>query len=132
MEDQRILVDTSIIIEHLRLKDKTKSVLYRILDKYHLTISAITFFELQAGATTSQKENDILEILSVFDVRDLPFTMDVAKKAGEIYRNNKARNQLLDMRDLFIGATALTYDLPIVTLNQKHFDRIANLNLIDI
>jgi tRNA(fMet)-specific endonuclease VapC len=38
-------------------------------------------------------------------------------------------NQLLEIRDILIAATALAYDLPLMTLNTRHFDRIEGLQL---
>lgn len=32
--------------------------------------------------------------------------------------------------DLFIAATALNYDLTLVTRNLKHFERVPNLKLV--
>ncbi len=52
MDNLEIIVDTSIFIEYLRKKDKTKTLLYRIIDSYRLNVSSITVFELFAGATT--------------------------------------------------------------------------------
>lgn len=37
---------------------------------------------------------------------------------------------MIDIADLFIGATALTHNLPIATLNIKHFNRIKGLEII--
>ncbi len=64
MEHEQILVDTSIFIDHLRKKNKKKSILYRISDKHNLLVSAITVFELYAGATDVRKINDVKNILS--------------------------------------------------------------------
>ena len=36
MELPRILIDTSIVIEHLRKQNRRKSILYRIADEYAL------------------------------------------------------------------------------------------------
>jgi predicted nucleic acid-binding protein len=34
------------------------------------------------------------------------------------------------IRNIFIAATALTYDLPLMTLNTGHFDRVERLQLL--
>ena len=44
MED--ILLDTDVIIEYLRTKDKSKTLLIDLLKKYNLFLSPITEFEL--------------------------------------------------------------------------------------
>ena len=124
----RILIDTSIVIEHLRKQNRRKSILYRIADGYALHVSTIVEFELYAGATDRQKQHDIQEILSWCTL--LPFTSDVAATAAALYRELRATNQLLEIRDIFIASTALTYTLPLMTLNLGHFDRIKRLQLL--
>ncbi len=37
---------------------------------------------------------------------------------------------VIEMRDIFIGATAVVYDMPLATLNKEHFERIEKLQLI--
>jgi tRNA(fMet)-specific endonuclease VapC len=39
-------------------------------------------------------------------------------------------NKMIDLADILIGATAVTYNIPIATLNFKHFDRIEGLKII--
>jgi len=56
-------------------------------------------------------------------------TSDVAQSAAAIYRQMKQVNQLIEVRDIFIGATALVHSLPLMTLNQNHFSRINGLQL---
>ena len=127
MERPRLLIDTSIIIEHLRKRNRRKSILYRIADAYDLCTSTIVEFELYAGATDAEKQHDVQEILAWCIV--LPFTSEAALAASAVYRNLKTANQLIEVRDLFIAATALTYDLPLMALNTGHFNRIDRLRL---
>jgi len=37
---------------------------------------------------------------------------------------------MIDLADILIGATALAYNIPIATLNTKHFDRIKGLDIV--
>ena len=97
-----------------------------------MLISTVTLFELYAGATNEAKERDIENILSLFDNVFLSFTPEVAKKAGELYRSAKKEQYTIEIRDLFISATAILYDLPLLTLNVKHFRRIENLKIFNI
>jgi tRNA(fMet)-specific endonuclease VapC len=39
-------------------------------------------------------------------------------------------NKIIDIADILIGATALSHNIPIATLNNNHFERIKNLELI--
>lgn len=127
MELPRVLIDTSIIIDHLRKQNRRRSILYRVVNDYSLCTSATVEFELHAGATDSQKQHDIQEILSWCTL--LPFTSSVAEVAATIYRDLRATNQLIEIRDIFVAATALSYELPLMTLNVGYFKRVDRLKL---
>ena len=47
-----MVIDTSIFIEFLRAKDKTKTALFLIPDDEQIFISSITLYELLMGAYT--------------------------------------------------------------------------------
>jgi len=66
------------------------------------------------------------------DLISLPLTSIVADQAATIYQLLKSKNQLIEMRDIFIAAMALVEDLPILTRNAKHFDRIPRLDLVKV
>jgi tRNA(fMet)-specific endonuclease VapC len=123
-----MVIDTGIFIEHLRIKDKTASTLYKLADNSDLFISAVSLYELYMGATTKEKEADVQNITS--DLSILAFTDAVAQKAAEIYHQLRRSNQMIEFRDIFIAATALVNELPIVTLNKKHFKRVDGLQIL--
>jgi tRNA(fMet)-specific endonuclease VapC len=127
MEPGNLLIDTSILIDHLRKKNKRKSQYYKIVGNYTLFVSSISLFELFAGATDPQKTEDINNMIEYLKI--LPFTKKTAEKAGEIYLSLKRENKLIETKDLFIAATALSHRLPLLTLNVKHFDRIEGLRI---
>jgi tRNA(fMet)-specific endonuclease VapC len=123
-----MVIDTSIFIEHLRAKDKLATTLYQIADNSEVFISSISLYELYMGATTKDKENDIRIITE--DLSILPFTDSVAIKAAQIYHQLKLNNQIIEFRDIFIAATCIVNELPIATLNKKHFTRIKGLKIV--
>jgi len=129
MENRRILVDTTVLIDFLRKEKKEKSLLWKLREKYsYIAISAISVFELFAGATDEQKENDVKVLLKWFDIIDL--NEEIAEMCGKILIELRKSNKLIEYRDLFIGVSALFYDLKLVTLNIRHFDRIPELEII--
>ena len=127
MERSGMVVDTSIFIEFLRAKDKTKTVLFQIPDDEQIYISSVTLYELLIGAYTPNKVNDI-KILTD-DIPVLPFNDDVASKAAEIYHQLRQKNKMIEFRDIFIAATCMVNNFPVKTLNKKHFDRIQELSV---
>jgi tRNA(fMet)-specific endonuclease VapC len=123
-----MVIDTGIFIEYLRKQDKSRTVLASLPNDASLFVSAVTVYELMMGATDIQKKRDVEILLDGIPV--LPFSEEVSFKAAEIYHNLRRRNLLIEFRDIFIGATAITFQLPIKTLNHAHFQRIESLDLV--
>ena len=130
METRTVLLDTSIIIEYFRKENKSKSILYKLSNKHRFCISTITAFEIKIGLKTTRQWNDYklltknLEILPIDD-----FCIDTAVK---IYHQLKKQNNLIELADLLIGATAISNSLPIATLNIKHFENISKIELLSL
>lgn len=89
MESTRVVVDTSIFIDHLRAKDKKKTDLYKIPNNTQIYISSVTLYELLMGATDESKKGDVL--LLTDDTIILPFDDEVSIKASEIYHELKKK-----------------------------------------
>lgn len=123
-----MVIDTSIFIEFLRAKDKTKTILFQIPDNQPFYISSVTLFELLMGAKTSDKIKDIK--LLTEDLTVLGFNEEVAEKAAVIYHQLRLENKMIEFRDIFIAATCIVNHLKILTLNKKDFERISELQLI--
>ncbi|MCE2936234.1 MAG: type II toxin-antitoxin system VapC family toxin [Cyclobacteriaceae bacterium] len=129
METRSVVVDTSVLIEYLRAKDKTKTTLQRLPDHFQIFISAITLYELLMGGRNHEKWNEVRRLIE--DIPVLPFDHDVAEQAARIYHQLKKLNRLIEFRDLFIAAAALAREMPVLTLNRKDFSRIKNLELVE-
>lgn len=123
-----ILVDTSVFIDHLRKQNKANTLLYRASARYKLYTSTIVEFELASGAGDAQKRQDVQAILQPCTI--LPFTSDIAQQSALLYQTLRQQNQLIDMRDIFIGATAIVFALPLLTINTNHFSRLPLLDLL--
>jgi len=124
-----MVIDTNIFIEHIRAKDKSHTTLYQLSVDPDLHVSAVSVYELFIGATSKQKEIESLEIIE--ELHLLSFDKAAAIKAGQIYRNLKQQNKLIEFRDIFIAAICIVNNQPLATLNKKHFERIGKLKLVD-
>jgi tRNA(fMet)-specific endonuclease VapC len=128
MANQIILVDTSILIDLFRKTDKSNAALVSLVRQgYSYSISAITEYEIYTGTTSSQVDfwDDFLKQTNV-----LTFDKAVAKVAVDINKELKRKRKLIDIADLFIAATAISNNLPLATLNKKHFERIDGLTIL--
>ena len=121
-----IVVDTSILIEEIRIGSETwKNVKKDCLENDgKIMCPSIVLTELWAGKSMKnigeiKFVEDIIEVVDFIDVDE-----KLAKKAGEIIRNNK-----LSGFDAIIAATCVTYEAKLATLNTKHFVGIKGLKL---
>ena len=128
MEHSGMVIDTSIFIEFLRAKDKTKTTLFQIPDNQPVFISSVTLFELLMGAKTNEKITDIQ--LLTEDLTVLDFYKVVDEKAAMIYHQLRSENKMIEFRDIFIAATCMINHLSLLTLNKRDFKRISELQLI--
>jgi len=129
MADKIILVDTSILIDYFRKSDKANSKLISLIrNGYKSQISAVTEYEIYAGSTHGQRQfwNGLLEKIAV-----VPFDQAAVKVAVDINHKLKLKSMQIAIPDLFIAATSMSNNLPIATLNRKHFERIEGLIIVD-
>jgi predicted nucleic acid-binding protein len=130
MDASTILLDTSILIDFFRKRDKSKSVLHQLAGKNHFCISVITAFEMKIGIQTQAQQNDY-DVLTK-NIEILPVDGACIDEAVTMYKALKSTNTMIELADLLIGATAVSNSLPLATLNTKHFERIANVTLVDL
>ena len=122
-----VILDTSIIIDHLRAHQLSKSLLMRLVEKYpklSLGLSLVSVQELYEGRSTlsEDKEKDLLATISPLKI--LPYTYETAKVAGMLARD---LGRPIELADAAIAATVLLNHAQLYTLNTKDFARIPEL-----
>jgi predicted nucleic acid-binding protein len=123
----KFLLDTSVVIDFLRSKDKEQSLLY-LLSEEDLSVSIVTHTELYAGKSVWESKRGRQELDKILSgVKMLSLTQAVSVEAGKIY----AYNHTSDLIDAIIAATAIVYKCKLVTLNRKHFEKIPDLSLFN-
>lgn len=130
MAEKIVLVDTSVLIDFFRKKDKEKSALVTLVKKGFINcISSVTEYEIYRGAVFSQLSfwDNLLQKIEVFS-----FDSKASRIAVDINTELKRKRKQIETADLFIAATAIANNLALATLNIKHFDRINNLELIKV
>lgn len=125
-----VILDTNIIIDHLRLRDKQDSQLMKIAKekpKEVLAISLLSVQELYEGHSTldNQKEQYLLATISPLKI--LPYTYEVAQLAGEIARD---LDKPIELADAAIAATTILNGASLLTFNKKDFINIQNIKLL--
>ena len=117
-----MLVDTNIIIDHLRGKEEATSFLRS--STTGLYTSAICVTEVFAGIREG-KERQILELtLSAFEI--IPLDESLAEQAGLLKRQYQ-KSHSVGLGDAVVAATAQKYNLRLATLNKKHYPMLDNI-----
>ncbi len=128
MEKQVVFLDSSVLIDYFRKQKKSNSFFYQLTKKSSLfSVSSITEFEIYIRSNELQ---DPFGDKFFSRVTVIPYNSEVNKTAITVNRELKKKRKQIDTPDLMIGATARTYNLPIATLNTKHFKNIDNLEII--
>src|SRR5436305_4321374 len=124
------LLDTDWIINLLAgNKDAEEKIQH--LDPEEIVISLATVGEIYEGAYSyANPESHIhtfRQFLSHFQF--LHLNLSIMEKFAEIRAYLRRRGELISDFDILLGATALHYDLTVLTYNTRHFRRIPDLNL---
>ena len=121
----KLLVDTSILIDHLRDRRAAVELLLAAVgrgdDLWAVTVSRT---EVLRGMRTGEAPRTVrlLSSLSWLDV-----TPDIADRAGELGRRYRQSHPGIDVVDLVIAAAAEALPAELLTLNVKHFPMLIGL-----
>lgn len=99
-------------------------------------ISVITVSELlhgvhrATGAVRARRRAWVEALLAGAEA--VPITTAVARVHAEVWASLAERGSLIGQHDLWIGATALTHGLGVVTRNERDFARLAGLRVVAV
>lgn len=101
-----------------------------------LAVTSISVAELVHGVHKSTRTAENLSKLDIFlsKVQIFPFDEMAARQFGWLRATLEQQGQRLDDLDLQIASIAIAQNVPLLTHNQEHFERIthlANLKLED-
>ncbi|MCG2692161.1 type II toxin-antitoxin system VapC family toxin [Microgenomates group bacterium] len=127
MNKQGVLLDTSVLIDFLRQKQKRNTWFYALAKQGQpLAASIITHTELFAGVSVWEKSKARKELEAIFSgISLILLNQEVSILAGKIRAKNKT-----DLIDAIIAATAVSEKITLATLNPKHFKKISGLRLV--
>ncbi|PSP76997.1 VapC toxin family PIN domain ribonuclease [Halobacteriales archaeon QS_1_68_20] len=129
------LCDTSVLVDVDRGVADGRA--RRLDDEGRHAISAVTVTALRLGVNKRYEGDrrrdaidDLDRLLARVDVVDV--TRSVATAAGDIIAQLRRDGQPLhDLHDVYVAATARTEQLPVLTANVDHFERIDGVEVTD-
>ena len=112
------LLDTDIVIDFLRRRDYARKLLENWAGEGLLAISTLTHLEIYQGMRSGEEK-----ATNVFLDGLIPITVDVsvARRAGRMLRELRARGVTVSIGDAIIAATALQVNASLLTNNVEHY-----------
>lgn len=113
-----VVVDTSVVIDFLRCKDKKSHSFISLASENYLYVSVLTHTELWSGKSVWESTKVQKELQVLFSgLTILPVTEAISQLAGKL----KSHHPSVALIDCLIAATAIQHNMPVATLNYKHF-----------
>ncbi|MEA3349303.1 MAG: type II toxin-antitoxin system VapC family toxin [Chloroflexota bacterium] len=126
METSRLVLDTDIIIDHLR---RHSDIVKVVLSRYKIAITAINHYELLSVPFLSKRQQiSLTQLLEIVEI--IPFDMYASESAAQIWNLLRSQGKTIGVLDTHIAGTCLSRKLPLLTRNVKHFQRVPDLQLI--
>jgi tRNA(fMet)-specific endonuclease VapC len=132
---KEICVDTDILIDFMKGKDPGLRDYERWRHKASIAVTSITVFELLVGArqpNLSNKRYEEARSLIENHSHVYPFDKSAADKASEIGAYLGGLGKGIEIRDLFNASICVSRDVPILTRNKDHYQRVNGLKLVGI
>lgn len=122
----RLIVDTDILIDVGRGELTVDTFLQKASATDLLAVSAVTHMELLVGCQNKQELRKMERFLHYFEL--LRLTMQVSDTAVNLLKQYRL-NHGLQIPDALIAATALTYQVSMISKNQRDYKFIKGLHL---
>jgi len=125
------LLDTDDVVDFLQGRSDVVHVVNGLTDRGEAATSVVTFGEVLEGILYGRDahsaERRFEEWLLVVTI--LPVDEAIARRFAGIRGDLRRTGMLIPDADLLIAATALHYDLTLVTRNRRHFARVPGIRL---
>ena len=122
-----ILIDSDVLIEVLRQSAVATAELLRARTAAPLAVSVITRMEIVVGSNNRESLQRTEKLLRT--VRVLPLNEEISAAADALVTQFHLSHGMR-LADALIAATALVYDVPLLSRNQRDFRFIPGLKLL--
>ncbi len=121
-----LLIDTDVLIWYMRGNQKA----YDTIDNLKgFSISVITYMELVQGMKNKKELNSLRQALHEWNCQLVYISQEISSKAM-FFIEQHFLSHSIEIADALIGASAITYGLPLITGNEKHYKVLADLEMI--
>ena len=133
MNDNRVLIDTSVWIKYFKDKPSTFSTrVDEVLSRHEVCVPKIVIAELIQGSKTEREISLIQDFVDAFSVIDQK--EDSWVKAGRLSFNLRKRGKTIHLTDCYIAVIAQEYSCQICTLDEHFVDltKILHIGLLEM
>ena len=120
-----MVIDTDVLIWYLRGNDKALKLIEN-LDNF--SISVVTYMELVQGMRNKKELNNLRQALHAWNTRILYISEEISAKAMFAVEQHFLSHSM-QLADALIGATAISFGLPLLTGNDKHYKIMKEIQL---
>lgn len=124
---QPVVIDTDILIDFgLDNEDAVKSM-SMLEENFELSISVITAMELYSGCRSKRDIRKVEELIA--DLRIQFVSKSISERAYELMKKFRSSHGV-EINDMLIAATAIETEAKMVSKNQKHYQFLPGLDLL--
>jgi predicted nucleic acid-binding protein len=123
-----VLIDTDVLIWYMRGNRKAYDTIENLNG---FSISVITYMELVQGMRNKKELNSLRQALHGWNTQLVYISEEISAKAM-FFVEQHFLSHSIEIADALIGATAITYGLPLMTGNDKHYKVLNDLEIIKL
>ena len=120
---KRLLLDTDVLIDFLRGQPQAVQLLEDTDCEFH--VSAVSVAELYVGVRDGQEREVLDQLVGV--LRTIEISTEIAQQAG-LWRREYGKSHGTGILDALIAACADALQIPLATLNVKHFPMLPHVS----
>ena len=120
-----MVIDTDVLIWYMKGNEKAYKA---IENSKNFFISVVTYMELVQGMRNKNELNNLRRALHVWNSKILYISEEISVKAMFFVEQHYLSHSI-QLADALIGATAISYGLPILTGNDKHYKILKDIRI---
>ena len=124
-----VVVDSSVLIDHLRGGSRATAYLERERRRGRVYVPALVAWELWKGTTNPRRRAGVHDLLSSMEVD--PFGPAMTQLAGDLHVRLAGSGKTPPAYDLLIASHALHHGLPLAT-RDRDYTAIPGLDIVTV
>ena len=125
---QPVVIDTDILIDFGLDRDDAVNTMAVLEKNYLLSTSVITAMELYSGCRSKKDIKKVEELIA--DLRISFVSKSISERAFDLMKKYRSSHGV-EINDMLIAATAIETGAKMISKNQKHYQFIPDLDVLE-